>query len=305
MQPETVSAAMRGVDRVYHTAAKVEIGATSDAGMTDLNVQGTRHILESAWRWGVERVVYTSTVGVIGACSTPLRLSEQQVYSGRGTRLPYTYSKLLADRLMMRYVRRGLPVVPVYPTLFMGPGDKYLNATRPVLRYMEGRARGYIAGGFGCTDVRDVARGHLMAMQRGQLGRRYILGGWNVTVREFYGLLEQITRIPAPNLRLPASLVYLIAAVTRWIEPIRGKPPVITCGDIESARLYWFYDYERARDELGLECRPLIETLRDTVDWLRQRFFKPANESRVARPHLFDRARDTEPEIEGVICARE
>jgi dihydroflavonol-4-reductase len=301
-----VAAAMRGVDRVYHTAAKVEIGATRDEGMAALNVQGTHNVLDCAWRWGVERVVYTSSVGVIGASEIPAQLSEDDVYSGRGTRLPYTRSKVLADRAVMRFVRRGLPVIPVYPTLFMGAGDKNLNATKPVLQYMKGRARGYIAGGFGCTDVRDVAQGHLLAMQRGQPGRRYILGGWNVTVRQFYGLLECVTHIPAPNLRLPPAVVYMIAAVTRWLEPIRGKPPAITFGDIESAKLYWFYDYSRARDELGLQCRPLIETLRDTVHWLKERHLGEPIESRVTRPHPFNRQtpRHAEHRTEDAVRAR-
>jgi dihydroflavonol-4-reductase len=166
----------------------------------------------------------------------------------------------------------------------MGAGDKNLNSARPVLRYLEGRALGYIAGGFGLTDVRDIALGHVLAMHRGEPGRRYILGGWNITVREFYRLLEQITQIRAPSLRLPASLAYIIAAITEWIEPVRGKPPVVTVGDVDSARLYWFYDYTRAREELGLVCRPVTECLRATVDWLQSRFSDSSN--RLPQPHF-------------------
>lgn len=272
-QPDTIAAAMHGIDRVYHTAAKVDLAASSDLGMSQINADGTRHVLEAAWRAGVERVVYTSSVGAIGACEIHERLDEGDAYRGRGTNLPYTRSKVLADRVAMEFVKRGLPIVPVYPTLFMGPGDRCLRTSKTVLTYLERRAPAYIAGGFGCSDVRDVALGHVLAMDRGQPGRRYILGGWNVTLREFYGLLEQITRIPAPTLRVPPVLAYAIALVTKWIEPIRGKPPVITCGDVDSARLYWFYDYKRASEELGLRCRPLIDTLRDTVEWLRADVF--------------------------------
>jgi dihydroflavonol-4-reductase len=283
-QAETIKAAMRGVERVYHAAAKVEIGARRDGGMSELNVEGTRNVLEAAWRSGVERVVYTSSVAVIGAGGIHQRLTEDDVYTGRGIRLPYAWSKVLADRVVMRFVKRGLPVVPVYPTLFMGAGDKYLNTAKPILRYLEGRAIGCIAGGFGCSDVRDIADGHVLAMQRGQPGRRYILGGWNITVRQFYGFLERITRIPAPNLRLPSSLAYLIAAFTEWIEPIRGKPPLVTVGDVNSARLYWFYNYSRAREELGLKCRPLIESLSDTVAWLAPRVIRSKGRSHRRQP---------------------
>jgi dihydroflavonol-4-reductase len=267
-QPETIAAAMRGIDHVYHVAAKVDLAASSDLGMSQINSDGTKHVLEAAWRAGVERVVYTSSVGAIGACEIHQRLKEDDIYRGRGTNLPYTRSKVLADRVAMQFVQRGLPIVPVYPTLFMGPGDRYLRTSKTTLAYLAGRAPAYIAGGFGCSDVRDVATGHVLAMDRGQPGRRYILGGWNVTLREFYGQLEQITRIPAPNLRVPPVLAYAIALITKWIEPIRGKPPVITWGDVDNARLYWFYNYTRAREELGLRCRPLTETLRDTVEWL-------------------------------------
>lgn len=269
-QPDTIATAMRGVERVFHTAAKLEIASTSDAGMSRLNSDGTRHVLEAAWRAGVERVVYTSSVGAIGACDSHERLGEDDIYRGRGTNLPYMRSKVLADRVAMKFAERGLPLVPVYPTLFMGPGDKYLRTSRTVLTYLEGRALGYIAGGFGCSDVRDIARGHVLAMQRGQIGRRYILGGWNVTLRELYGLLEKITGIRASNIRLHPALAHIVATVTKWIEPIRSKPPVVTHGDVDNAELYWFYDYTRAREELGFRCRPLVETLRDTVRWLRE-----------------------------------
>lgn len=268
-EPETIAAAMRGVDRVYHAAAKVDLAATSDSGMSQINRDGTRNVLEAAWRAGVERVVYTSSVGAIGACGIRQRLNEDDIYSGRGTNLPYTRSKVLADRVVIQFVTRGLPLVPVYPTLFMGPGDRYLRTSKTILTYLAGRAPAYIAGGFGCSDVRDVATGHVLAMERGQPGRRYILGGWNVTLREFYSLLERITGISAPTLRLSPALAYVVAAITKWIEPIRGKPPVVTRGDVDTARHYWFYDYTRARQELGLTCRPLIGTLRDSVEWLR------------------------------------
>jgi dihydroflavonol-4-reductase len=286
-EPQTIAVAMRGVEKVYHTAARVDIGATCDNGMKRLNVEGTRNVLEAAWRSGVDRIVYTSSVAAIGASHSQKRLTEDDAYTGLGVRLPYARSKVLADRVVMQFVKRGLPVIPVYPTLFMGAGDKYLRTAKVVLRYLEGRALGYIAGGFGCSDVRDIAEGHLLAMERGQPGRRYILGGWNVTVREFYGMLERVTQIPAPNLRVPASIAYIIAALTKWIEPIRGVPPVVTVGDVDSARLYWFYDYSRAREELGMQCRPLTDCLRETVEWLRPRVVR--TRTRLRRFHRYSR----------------
>lgn len=269
MQPETLASAMRGVQRVYHTAAKVEIGSSRDIGMIRMNGAGTRNVLSAAWRAGVERVVYTSSVGAIGGSKQPELLTEDHIYQGCGVNLPYARSKMLADRIAMKFVARGLPLVPVYPTLMLGPGDRYMRSSGVIKTYLEGRALGYIAGGFGCTDVRDVAFGHLLAMERGEPGRRYILGGHNVTLRDLYRLLEQITGISAPTFRLPASLAHVVASVTKWLEPVRRKPPVVTHGDVDNARLYWFYNYARARDELGLVCRPLLDTLADTVDWLR------------------------------------
>jgi dihydroflavonol-4-reductase len=288
-EPETITAAMRGIDRVYHAAAKVDVTASSDLGMSQLNSDGTRNVLEAAWRAGVERVVYTSSVGAIGACANHERLTENDAYCGRGTSLPYARSKVLADQIAMQFVERGLPIVPVYPTLFMGPGDRYLRTSKTILTFLKGRAPAYIAGGFGCSDVRDIATGHVLAMERGRLGRRYILGGWNVTWREFYLLLEQITGIRAPTLRVSPALAHVIATVTKWIAPIRGKQPVVTHGDVETGRLHWFYDYTRAREELGFHCRPLVETLRDAVDWLRREILEPKPESGVPRPHVFER----------------
>jgi dihydroflavonol-4-reductase len=268
LQPATLTSAMRGVGRVYHTAALVELSASDDRGMIRTNSDGTRNVLDAAWRAGVQRVVYTSSVGAIGAGDVRTLLSEDDIYRGRGTNLPYTRSKVLADREATRFLARGLPLVPVYPTLFMGPGDRYLRTSRSVLAFLLGRAPAYIAGGFGLTDVRDVARGHVLAMERGIIGRRYILGGTNVSLFDFYQLLARVTGRRAPTLRIAPFLGHVAATLTKWAEPIRGKPPVITHGDVDNARLYWYYDYTRARKELGLECRLAIDTLRDTVSWL-------------------------------------
>jgi dihydroflavonol-4-reductase len=269
--PASLAVAMKGVRKLYHTAAKVDLGTSRDTEMLALNSHGTRHVLEAAWRAGVERVVYTSSVAAIGGCEKPQLLTENDIYRGRGTNLPYARSKVLADCVAMEFVRRGLPLVPVYPTLLLGPGDRYLHSTRPVLMYLEGRAIAYMAGGFACSDVRDAAKGHLLAMQCGQPGRRYILGGWNATIRDLYRLLEQLTGIPAPRVRLPGPLAHAAATLAKLAEPLRGKAAAVTHAEVDQSQLYWFYDYTRARAELGLVCRPLIETLRDTVDWLREK----------------------------------
>ncbi len=281
LEPDSVCAAVRGVARIYHTAAKVQISARYDNGMLAVNCGGTRNVLEAAWQAGVERVVYTSSVAAIGASASGTLLKEDDIYGGLGLELPYMRSKVMADKLAWEYARRGLPLVLVYPTLLFGPGDRTGHATRAIRIYLSGWARAYVDGGFGCGDVRDAALGHLLAMSRGQARRRYILGGWNVTIRQLYQLLDQVTGRHAGRIRLPATVLYPAAALAEWLEPIRGREPVLTRGELDQAKLYWFYDYTRAREELGLICRPLGETLRDTVAWLRDRHMRKPRTMRL------------------------
>lgn len=264
--------AMEGIRQVYHVAGRVDFNPRSDKELIATNVEGARNVFEAASAAGVERVVHVSSVSTIGATSDPARpLDEDDFGKGLGVELPYPQSKLRGERVALEFALRGLPVIIVNPTFFLGPNDKNHSSSRTVLAFIRRQVwTGLRTGGFGLTDVRDVARGIILAMERGQPGRRYILGGNNLLLREYHRLLAQLTGLRAPRISLPAALAMPLAVVGNLGYRLLGITPYVGIGDVRLGRHYWIYDYSRSKGELGLTCRLPEDTLRDTLHWLTQ-----------------------------------
>ena len=268
--PPSLERAVEGVRRIYHVAGRVDFNPRDSKLLLAVNEQGTRNLLDAALRARVERIVHVSSVSTIGAAADREHpLTEDDFGRGAGIDLPYPRSKLLGETVALEFAQRGLPVVIVNPTFFLGPGDRNLSSARTVVSYLHRQTWvGLTAGGFGLTDVRDVAAGIEAAMERGRPGRRYILGGHNLLLREYHALLEEATGLPAPRLRLPPNLALALAAIGALAYGLIGRKRYVGVGDVRMGRHYWMYDYSRCRDELGLVCRPARETIRDTLAWL-------------------------------------
>ena len=197
-----VRRAMRGVDRVFHVASLVSLRAADSERLFEINVGGTRTVLAEALRAGVERVVYTSSVAAIGPAERGRTADERQIFTAGHLGIPYVNSKHEAEVEAMRLAAQGLPLVVVNPTAVFGWGDVYGNATSIVRRFLLGRIPAYAGGALNIVDVEDVARGHLLADEQGQVGERYILGNRNYTLDRLFADLARLSGVEAPPLKL-------------------------------------------------------------------------------------------------------
>jgi dihydroflavonol-4-reductase len=259
-----VRRAMRGVDRVFHIAGLVSMRPEDSERLFEVNVGGTRVVLEEALRAGVEQVVYTSSVGAIGPAADGGATDEKQVFTAGHLGIPYINSKHEAEGEAYRLAARGLPVVIVNPTYVFGRGDVYGRATSIVRRFMLGRIPAYVPGALNVVDVQDVARGHLLADQRGTLGERYILGNRNYTLDRLFADLSRMSGADAPALRLAPSVALRLAQAA-------GSRSPISVQEIRLASHWWTYKNTKAKRELGFKPSPHEDTLEATVDWYRER----------------------------------
>ncbi len=171
---------------------------------------------------------------------------------------------------MLEYVKQGVPAAIVNPTFFAGPGDKYLSSARTIVSFLLGQVWvGLNRGGMGYTDVRDIVAGMTLAMAKGRIGERYILGGTNLKLVEYHNLLAEVTKRRPPPLRLPPSWASPLSVLGKYYyRYIWGLPVYVAPGDIRLAQNYWMYHYTKAETELGLKVRSPRESLIEAVDWL-------------------------------------
>jgi dihydroflavonol-4-reductase len=241
--------------------------------MYDINVEGTRNVLNAALRAGVSKVVYTSSRATIGP-SEPGRLADEQT-PWRGE-LPDDYfkSKLLAEREALEICARGLPVVVVNPTFVVGPGRPSPSG-QAIVDFLNRRFPGYIEHHENFVYVGDVVKGHILAKEKGRAGERYILGSENLSIREFLDLLEEVSGVRAPRLRFPYLPALLTGYLYEALARVTRTPPPFTVGFIRETRTDMRCDISRAKRELGYETTPIREAFRITVEWLRENGYAP------------------------------
>jgi len=262
-----VRRAMAGVDRVFHVAGRTSLRTKDREGVWDTNVRGTRIVLESALEAEVERVVLTSSVAAIGVGRKPKPVDETATFDIGHLGITYVNSKHEAEVEALRLAARGLPVTIVNPSFVLGPDATRGSSMDLVKRFIQRRIPAYVDGGLNIVDVRDVAKGHLLADKKGEVGRRYILSGRNFTLDRLFADLARISGVDAPRVKLPGSaLLHMLEAGDRLPLPV----PIPTSPDeVRSARLWWCYRNTRAKSELGFKPRPHEETLEDAVKWQR------------------------------------
>jgi dihydroflavonol-4-reductase len=274
---ETVRRALRGVDRVYHLAADPNLWRPDKRAFFEINVEGTRRVLEEARRQGVERVVYTSTESILKNFRSSERhyliTEHERPLLPREVPGPYCRSKLMAEQLALRFAQEGLPLVVVNPTLPIGPGDESLTPpTRMLLKFLNREHPAYLECDLNMIDVRDVAAGHLLAMEKGCAGERYILAGHNLQMSRILEELENLAGIPMPRRRVPYPLALAVALVSECVSDwITRRPPCAPLSGVRLARSGMAFDGTKARVKLGLPVRPFQESLREAVAWYRER----------------------------------
>jgi len=267
LEAGSVARAIRGCAQVFHVAADYRLWAKDPGEIYRNNVEGTRTVLEACAQAHVGRVIYTSSVGTLGLPrdglgteTTPVSLRDMIGF--------YKRSKFLAERVAEEYAGRGLPVVIVNPSNPIGPWEVKPTPTgQMILDYLLGRMFATLDTGLNLIHVADVARGHLLAAQRGRVGERYILGCQNHSLTEIFDVLERITGIRAPRVRVPHALVYLVALVTEGAARATGRPPRVPLTGVRMARKHMYFSAEKAVRELGLPQTPVEQALREAVDW--------------------------------------
>jgi len=259
--------AVAGCGLVFHAAADYRLWARDPGDLYRSNVEGTRNLLRAARSAGVERVVYTSTVGCIGIPrggigdeDTPVALEEMVGH--------YKRSKFLAERVALEFARSGLPVVIVNPTAPVGDHDVKPTPTgQIVLSFLNGGMPAFIDTGLNVVDASDCAQGHLLACERGRSGERYILGSQNLTLAEILGALARLSGRKAPTVRLPYAVAYLAGAWSTGWAGITHRPPRIPLEGVRLAGKRMWVSHEKARRELGFEPAPAETALARAVEW--------------------------------------
>jgi dihydroflavonol-4-reductase len=261
-----VRRAMRGVDSVFHLAGLTSLRASRDT-LFRVNVNGTRIVLEEALRAGVGRAVYTSSVAAIGPAPRGSTADERQPFPAGGLDVPYVHSKHEAEAEALRLAAAGLPVVIVNPAHVFGAGDLYRSSTELVLRFLRRQIPAYVDGALNVVDAEDVARGQLLAAERGRPGERYILGNRNFTLDRLLADLGRISGVAPPALKLP---VHAALALARAAEAVSATP-AITQVEVRAASQWWAYRSTKAKRELGWKPSHHEDTLERTVAWYRDR----------------------------------
>ena len=269
---KTVAKALHKAELVYHLAANPNLWARDRQDFEAVNHQGTVNVLESALEAGARRILHTSTESILTRKGARAPIDENVEISESDAVGPYCLSKLRAENAAMALARGGRPVVVANPTMPVGPGDRGLS---PPTRLIRDFCRGHLPAIMDCTlnliDVRDVATGLLRVMERVQAGRRYLLGGENLTLASFLSVLSRLSGVSVPRWRVPYAAGLAVAYVSEfWSDHVSGSPPKATVTGVRLARRIMHFDPSQSLSELDLAPRPIREAISDALNWLSQ-----------------------------------
>ncbi len=268
---DSLAQALEGCDALFHVAADYRLWIPDPASIYRTNVEGTRDLMLAASAAGVQRIVYTSSVATLGLTTdgtpadeaTPVKLADMIGH--------YKRSKFLAEEEVQRLVREAdLPAVIVNPSAPIGPRDLRPTPTgRLVLDAVAGRMPAYVDTGLNVVHVDDVAAGHVLAFERGQIGERYVLGGEDMTLGEILAMIARLVGRRAPRLRLRHSVLLPFAYLAEAWGRLTRTEPRLTVDGLHMAKKYMYYSSAKARRELGYTARPAEEALADAIAWFR------------------------------------
>ena len=261
--------AVSGCGVVFHIAADYRLWAKDPAELFDSNVNGTKNLLAAARAAGVDRVVYTSTVGCIGIPPGGLGAEDTPV-SMEDMTGAYKQSKFQAEQAALEFAAAGLPVVIVNPTAPVGDHDfKPTPTGKIILDFLKGAMPAFVDTGLNFVDVQDTAEGHLLALEHGKPGERYILGSENLTLHQMLERLASVTGGRAPRLKIPHAVAYAAGmASTGWAN-LTGQEPRVPLDAVKMSRTKVFVSLDKAKRELNFNPQPVNGALKRAVDWFR------------------------------------
>jgi len=261
---------MSGCDWVFHAAADYRLWCPEPEAMYHANVDGTCTMLQAALEANVSRVVYTSSVGTLGNPGDGTPGTEDALVSLHDMVGHYKKSKFLAEREAEKFVDKGLGLIIVNPSTPVGPFDiKPTPTGKIIVDFMNRKMPAYLDTGLNLIGVEDCARGHILAAEKGRVGQKYILGNQNLTLRDIFIMLEKITGLPAPKVRLPYTPILLAAYLNEALSHLTGKEPLIPLAGVQMAKKLMYFDAAKAVRELTLPQTPVEEALRRSIDWFR------------------------------------
>jgi dihydroflavonol-4-reductase len=270
--PASLAAAVKGCEALFHVAADYRLWVPDRARMFESNVEGTRRLMQAAGEAGVTRIVYTSSVATLLPRPGGTPAGEEDA-GGAGDMIgAYKQSKHAAEIVVREMIeRQGLPAVITHPSTPIGPRDiKPTPTGKMVVDAASGRMPAYVDTGLNVVHVDDVAEGHILAFERGRIGRNYILGSENMSLAEILGLVAAMTHRRPPRIKLPHGLVIPIAGLAEIGARLTGREPFTTREAVKLARKTMFFTSDRAIEELGYRPRPAREAIADAIAWFRE-----------------------------------
>jgi dihydroflavonol-4-reductase len=271
LKPETLRDAVEGCDGVFHVAADYRLWVRNPEPMFRANVDGARAIVDAAVSAGVERIVYTSSVAVLG--NVPGKAADEETPVTYADMIgPYKQSKFRAEEAVRQLIEeKGAPVVIVNPSTPIGPRDVKPTPTgRVIVEAASGKMPAYVDTGLNVVHVDDVAAGHLLAFDNGSVGERYILGGDDMPLADILAIVARQTRRRPPSIKIPHGAIMPIAYLAEaWARMTGEDEPFVTVEGVRMARKKMFFSSAKAERELGYTHRPADQALNDAVTWFR------------------------------------
>jgi dihydroflavonol-4-reductase len=271
LDAETLAPAMRGVEKLYHVAADYRLWAPDPQEIIEANRVGVANICRAALNAGVSRMVYTSSVATLKLNLEGRPVDENSPATPETAIGAYKKSKTIAERLVEKMIaEQGLPAVIVNPSTPIGPRDiKPTPTGRVIVEAANGKMPGYIDTGLNLVHVDDVAAGHIAAMERGQIGQRYILGGQDVPLGQMLADIAALVGRKPPLLKMPRLPLFPLAYAAEAVAMVTKKEPFVTADALRMAKYRMYFTSAKAQAELGFSARPYREALADAVSWFR------------------------------------
>jgi dihydroflavonol-4-reductase len=277
-QPESLRSAIRGCDALVHVAADYRLWVRDPKLMYAVNVEGTRGLLRIAREEGVAKVVYTSSVATMGFKADGTIVNEDTPVTLANMIGHYKRSKFLGEQEAIQAAKAGQHVVILNPTTPIGPGDaKPTPTVRIIFDFLNKKFPAYVDTGLNLVDVTEVARMHVVALERGTPGEPYILGGENLTLKQILDRMSAITGLPSPTMKVPNAVAMIFAFFDETITgKLRGKEPRATVEAVRMGKKMMFASSAKAEAELGFQVLPVYPALRAAIEWFIAHGYAPA-----------------------------
>jgi len=287
LDARSVSHALEGGEWLVHNAACYSFWEPDPRRIYRVNVEGTLNVLRAARQLGYERVVHTSTTGTLMPSLGGEIATEESLFDVRRFRGHYKSSKLIAEIAVLRAIAKGLPGVIVHPTAVFGAGDRRPTPTGSmVLHFINGIMKAYARTVLNVVDVEDVATGHVLALESGQIGHQYVLGSENLSMREIAGILSELTGLPTPKVELPPRLLLVLGRINEFIaNHVTHKPPLIDVEATLHSADAMPVSSDKAIKELGYAPRSARSALARAAWWFVENGYCDERNARRIREH--------------------